>query len=261
MRIGIYYKYNYKKHKLEDMLKSQFENIKTNKECDTDELFGESDIVLAIGGDGTIISALRHSYQHQKPILGINAGNLGFLSSFDIHEYESIVEFVQKKKFVIEKYPALVVNDDEKLIVVNDVIFNRDDLFDLCVVDVYHNDSQINHYKGDGLIASTALGSTAYNLSAGGSIVYPTLPTTLLSPICTHSLTQRPIVLPMEMELLFRYNDKTKIIIDGKYPIESKTNQITISKAKNMIQLIKHKSDYFQKLQTKLLWGSQTLKI
>ena len=249
MNIGIYYKQGYSNPSFEKCINSNFDNIYFD-----DDIFEKCDVVVAIGGDGTIISALRRSYKSSVPILGVNAGNLGFLSDFNIGESDSIVEFLSKSDNTSEEYPVLCI--DENNIIVNDLIFSRNDLFDLSEVKVYHKDAKINRYKGDGLIVSTAIGSTAYNLSAGGSIVYPTLATTLLNPICTHSLTQRPIVLPMDMELTFEYNSKTNVIIDGKYPLDIKSKKLTIGKAKKNIRLLRDKNNsYFNKLNKKLLWG------
>ncbi len=215
------------------------------------------DFIVALGGDGTLISVARRSYRFDKPILGINAGKLGFLT--DINP-ENIQEFLDKylageyridKRMVIE-----IQNNDTKLYAFNDVVISKEFISSMIHVDVDTNESHLNRYYGDGLIISTPTGSTAYNLSAGGPVVYPLTESFILTPICPHSLTQRPLVLPSHFEIdLQVHEENAKLIIDGQEIFDMK-NRIKIKKAENPTKMIHRiERNYFEVLREKLNWG------
>ncbi len=222
-----------------------------------DEMCKEVDFLVALGGDGTLISLARRAYKYDKPVLGINAGNLGFLT--DINP-ENIAEFLDK--FLKGEYridERMVIEIDyqgKKLYAFNDVVISKDVISSMIHIKIDTNESFLNTYHGDGLIISTPTGSTAYNLSAGGPVVYPLTEGFILTPICPHSLTQRPLILPSNFELEAEVKEKTaKLIIDGQ-EIYDMTSKIKIKKAQKPAKLIHRlERNYFDVLREKLNWG------
>ena len=222
-----------------------------------DEMCKEVDFLVALGGDGTLISLARRAYKYDKPVLGINAGNLGFLT--DINP-ENIAEFLDK--FLKGEYridERMVIEIDyqgKKLYAFNDVVISKDVISSMIHIKIDTNESFLNTYHGDGLIISTPTGSTAYNLSAGGPVVYPLTEGFILTPICPHSLTQRPLILPSNFELEAEVKEKTaKLIIDGQ-EIYDMTSNIKIKKAQKPAKLIHRlERNYFDVLREKLNWG------
>ena len=179
------------------------------------ELFEKSDILISIGGDGTLLSLSRRSYHYHKPILGINAGNLGFLTDVKLDEIEEFIEKIIHKKYRIDHRMVMEVIllsqvGNKSLIAFNDIVLSRPSIDGMVNVDAYVTSHEahmvkkhLNRYYGDGVIISTPTGSTAYNLSAGGPIVYPLTEALIVTPICPHSLTERPLVLPADFEISF----------------------------------------------------------
>lgn len=223
----------------------------------------KSDAIISLGGDGTLISLARRSYKYDKPIIGINGGNLGFLVDILPSEIETFFKNLFSNKFKIDtRYLFEVIINSEKNICLNDVVIYRPSIYGMIDIDAYINDSYFNTFRGDGLILSTPTGSTAYNLSAGGPIVYPFTKNSILTPICPHSLTQRPIVLPGDMNLAFVLKDDTVVVIDGHNKFElNKDTKIEISFLERGCQFIhKTQRDYFEVLANKLHWGSRNAK-
>ncbi len=230
---------------------------------DMKDLCEQSDLLISLGGDGTLLYTARSTYPNKIPILGINAGNLGFLtlikqdemkwffgefkrSRFDIQSRLMLeIEFIKNKKCI------------KKDVAFNDVVFSRDAKQDMIKVDAYINSKLFNSYYGDGVIFSTPTGSTAYNLSSGGPIIYPLSNAFVLTSICPHSLTQRPLVMPSNFSLIFKSED-CKIVIDGQNDyFMSDYDEVLVKKAKKCTKLISHKSrDYFDILREKLNWGN-----
>ncbi|TKX32277.1 NAD(+) kinase [Campylobacter aviculae] len=228
-----------------------------------DELFQISDFIISLGGDGTLISLCRKACEYDKAILGIYAGNLGFLTDLKI---EQVAEFFQSffyGDFKLENPFLLNVNLKQKNgqkiqnYAFNDIMIKRNDRVSMAHIEVYHRGKKFNEYLGDGLIVSTPAGSTAYNLSANGPIVYTLAQAFILTPICSHSLTQRPIVLPKGFELEIRAKDCI-FCIDGQenYKMDD-FKSIRIGLSQKSVALIRPKNhDYFQILKEKLNWGN-----
>lgn len=228
-----------------------------NKLCE------KCDFLISLGGDGTILYTCRASYPYELPILGINAGNLGFLTLIKKDELEWFFdEFVNGKcheenRMMFEIGFKKNGKKVKKDIAFNDVVFARSASAAMIKVDAYIKDKLFNSYIGDGVIASTPTGSTAYNLSAGGAIIYPLSKAFILTSICPHSLTQRPLVLPMNFDVKFKSED-CAVVIDGQnYYQMSEFDSVEISMAKKSAKLIGHEDrDYFDILREKLNWGN-----
>ncbi len=234
------------------------------------EMYAKSDILISIGGDGTLLSLSRRSYHYDKPILGINAGNLGFLTDIKLYEIEDFITKIFIGEYRIDHRMVLEVEliskvENKHLIAFNDIVLSRPSIDGMVNVNAYVSSSEVhmdkkhlNHYYGDGVIVSTPTGSTAYNLSAGGPIVYPLTQALIITPICPHSLTQRPLVLPADFEVTFESEDETIIVIDGQDIYNLKFfDAIRIKVAQKSVRMIHRiERNYFDVLKQKLHWGS-----
>ncbi|BCD62125.1 NAD+ kinase [Nitratiruptor sp. YY08-26] len=226
-----------------------------------DELCQACDILVSLGGDGTLISVARRSYEYHKPVLGINVGTLGFLTDIKPEDIESFVKKIKKNDFRIDTRMMIeiaILGKKERILSFNDVVITRPAVSKMIYIDVFIEDSLMNSYYGDGLIISTPTGSTAYNLSAGGPVVYPFSNDFIFTPICPHSLTQRPLVLPAEFE--FKITTKSKsalIVIDGQDMYEFTPKDIVIVKKAPIGAKLIHRKErnYFNVLREKLGWG------
>ncbi len=228
-----------------------------------DEMCQKSDFLISLGGDGTLISLSRRSFKYNKPILGIYAGRLGFLTDIKAHEIELFLDNLFENRYRIDERMLLeialhVKEKIQKIVAFNDAVFLRDNITKMSRVDAFVDGQMINSYRGDGLIVSTPTGSTAYNISAGGPVVYPLTQALILTPICPHSLTQRPLVLPVDFEIEFKSEDDILIVVDGQERYKMKDyEQVVIKIAAKSAKLI-HSLDrnYFEVLRTKLNWGN-----
>ncbi|MBT3281199.1 MAG: NAD(+) kinase [Campylobacteraceae bacterium] len=230
---------------------------------DFDQLCLESDFLVSIGGDGTLISVTRRSFQYNKPVLGINLGNLGFLTDIMPNEIGSFLKKMENKEYRIDTRMMLELTVDSKTYVsFNDIVITRSKLEDMATIDAKIDGKLFNSYHGDGLIVSTPTGSTAYNLSSGGPVVYPLTDAIIVTPISAHSLTQRPLVLPkdFEIELSSATCKDLVIIIDGQDRIDiNKKHTIKIKNASKKAQLIHRcERNYFDVLNKKLHWGQNS---
>ncbi|MCW1360866.1 NAD(+) kinase [Campylobacter sp. US33a] len=233
------------------------------KTYELDELFKKSDFMISLGGDGTLISLCRKAYEYDKAILGIHAGKLGFLTDFKVEYAREFFDDFFKGNFRVEKPFMLDITlKDKKGEVVhknafNDIVFYRKQSLSMAHIEVYRKGKIFNEYFGDGLIIASPAGSTAYNLSANGPIVYTLAEVFVLTPVCSHSLTQRPIVLPRGFELEVGARDCI-FSIDGQENFnvdEFESIKVGLSD-KNVALIHPKKRDYFQILKEKLNWGS-----
>ncbi|WP_022850236.1 NAD(+)/NADH kinase [Limisalsivibrio acetivorans] len=226
----------------------------------------ESDLVVVLGGDGTLISAVRILGEKETPILGVNLGRLGFLTETKIEEALPQLGLVLDGDFETEKRMKLhchLVENGVKTLeieVLNDVVINKSDLARIIEMEVYVNDYFVNSYRADGLIISTPTGSTAYNLAAGGPIVHPSSETIILAPICPHALTNRPIVISDDSFINIRLRSKEEnvsITYDGQIARQVDPEKIiTIKKARTGVRLVVPKNrNYYSLLREKLGWG------
>ncbi|MCH5335782.1 MAG: NAD(+) kinase [Campylobacter sp.] len=244
------------------LLKESSKTLKL-KNYDLDELFKQSDFVISLGGDGTLISLCRKAYEYNKALLGINAGRLGFLTDFKVENAENFFDEFFCGKFRIERpfmLELILETKGNKIIrknAFNDIVFYREHFKPMAHIEVYRNNKIFNQYLGDGLIISSPAGSTAYNLSANGPIVYTLAEVFILTPVCSHSLTQRPIVLPRGFELEVRASECI-FCIDGQENFNSDDfKSIKVALSDKSVALIHSKNrDYFQILKEKLSWGN-----
>jgi len=220
-----------------------------------------SDILVSIGGDGTLISLVRRSYRCHKPILGIYVGKLGFLTDILPNEIEEFIKKLKNDEFRIDHrmmMEATIKGKKEKMYSFNDIVITRQSISKMIHVDAFIDKKWFNTYYGDGLIISTPTGSTAYNLAAGGPVVYPLTNAYILTPICPHSLTQRPLVLPAEFEIEIKsVKENALMVVDGQEIYEfTPKDTIIIKKAQIGAKLIHRiERNYFEVLREKLHWG------
>ena len=225
-----------------------------------DEMAKYCDILVSIGGDGTLISLTRRSYDYHKPILGINVGKLGFLTDISPDNTYWFLKCALNNEFRLDDRLMLKarINSSNKIIAFNDIVITRKDISKMVKIEAFIDTKWFNTYYGDGVIISTPTGSTAYNLASGGPVVYPLTNALIMTPISPHSLTQRPLVIPAEFEIEFKTNDDNSLmVIDGQdiYEFGSK-DTITIKKAKRPARLMHRvERNYFDILREKLKWG------
>lgn len=228
-----------------------------------EQMCQESDFLISLGGDGTLISVCRRSFEYAKPVLGIHAGQLGFLTDIQTNEISTFIDEIFNGNYRIDTRMMLEVtlhvgSKVEKFVAFNDIVFSRSKISHMTTIRAYVNNILFNSYYGDGLIVSTPTGSTAYNLSAGGPVVYPLTEALILTPICPHSLTQRPLVLPVDFEVSFESSDDTVIVVDGQETYKmNDVDLVSVKIATRGARLI-HSVDrnYFDVLKKKLHWGN-----
>jgi NAD+ kinase len=227
-----------------------------------------TDIIIVLGGDGTMLSVCRLVGDKGIPILGVNIGSLGFLTEVHRDEIYDVLEKVLTEECPFEERMMLTANVYrqseciKEYVVMNDVVVNKGALARIIDLETYINHDYVTTFKADGLIVSTPTGSTAYALSAGGPILYPTLNSIVLAPICPHMLTNRPIVLPDDVVIEIILRSQTEdvfLTLDGQVGFSLKLNDIvevkkSIFKTKLLTPCGK---DYFQILRTKLKWGER----
>ncbi len=224
------------------------------------------DLVVVLGGDGTLLKAAR-LYGHQEaPILGVNLGGLGFLTEISLDELPLLLDGILQGDYQIENRMVLtagIIREGEVLPVIpflNDVVINKGAVARIIDLETSIGGQFLTSYRGDGLIVATPTGSTAYNLSAGGPILHPALKTILLTPICPFTLTNRPIILQDDAVIDIRLGTKASevwLTFDGQvgYPLNA-GDLVRVQKAVKSIRLIKTPfKNYFEILRTKLKWG------
>ncbi|HJE65732.1 NAD(+) kinase [Campylobacter avium] len=235
---------------------------KLGDDKELDGLFTQSDLIISLGGDGTLISLCRKACEYDKAILGVNAGNLGFLTDCSVAELEDFFDEFFAGNFRVDRPYLLDIfledKNGKKIVknAFNDIVFTSSFHQSMAHIEVLRNDKIFNEYYGDGLIISSPAGSTAYNLSANGPIIYTLAEVFVLTPICSHSLTQRPIVLPRGFEIFLRARDCVFCIDGQEHYNANDYDKISINLSKKTVSIIHPKKrDYFQILKEKLNWG------
>ena len=224
-----------------------------------------SDFLVSLGGDGTLLSLVRRSYGYNKPVVGINAGNLGFLADITIDDVDNFLDQLLKgvyridDRMMIEGCVRTKDGEMKKFFAFNDVVITRPVVSKMANINAAIDGEWFNTYKGDGLIISTPTGSTAYNLAAGGPMMYPLTQAFILTPILAHSLSnQRPLVVPADFTIeLSSSTEKLIAVIDGQDNYEMHEGDIlTIRGAVEGAKLLHRKErNYFSVLREKLKWG------
>jgi NAD+ kinase len=232
------------------------------------EIPSYAEVIIVLGGDGTLLSVARLVEDHDVPILGVNLGGLGFLTEITLEELYRVLERVVQGDFVTDERVVLnaaVIRRGERLaefVVLNDAVINKGALARIIDLETTINGEYLTTFKSDGLIISTPTGSTAYSLSAGGPIVYPSLHCIIITPICPHTLTNRPIVIPNDVQIRATLKTKQQEVIltlDGQQGFSLEFEDVVeVRKAEGRILLIKSPyRHYFEVLREKLKWGER----
>ena len=233
-----------------------------------EELAGCTDLLIVLGGDGTLLSAARLTAERKVPILAVNLGGLGFLTTVSQDEIYSILEEIFSGKHRVSERVMLeaeIVRAGavvRRQIALNDAVLNKAALARIMDLELRVDGEYVTTYKADGLILSTPTGSTAYSLAAGGPIVYPIVEAFVVTPICPHTLTNRPLVIPdsATIEVDFKAGDDAVFLtLDGQVGIELVPgDHIRVRKAAEKLRLVRPaKKTYYQILRNKLKWGER----
>ncbi|MFA6788337.1 MAG: NAD(+)/NADH kinase [Arcobacteraceae bacterium] len=235
--------------------------IEEENGLDFESLCKQSDFLVSIGGDGTLISVVRRSFEFDIPVLGIHLGTLGFLTDITLNELPNFLDKLKHNEYRIDS--RMMIKGSAKgnfFSAFNDIVISRKSISNMLRVDAKIDGKLFNSYYGDGLIISTPTGSTAYNLSAGGPVVFPLTDAFIVTPVAPHSLTQRPLVLPADFEIEFFIPDSlgAVVIVDGQDIYEIPENEsIKIQIASKKAKLIhRRERNYFEVLNKKLQWGN-----
>ena len=232
----------------------------------------QCDLIISIGGDGTMLKSAKLSHIHQIPVTGINKGRLGFLTDINPSDANKTIndfisgKFITEDRLLIETIINKNGTKDSIGIALNDVAIRRKETGRMMKVTTSIDGNYINQHEGDGFIVSTPTGSTAYSLSCGGPILKPDVEALILVPICPHSLNDRPMVIPSHSEILIEpilnTGEIAEIALDGDSNYEIKQGEtIVINTIRKPIKLIHPEDyDYFDVLRSKLLWGSNKKK-
>jgi NAD+ kinase len=231
-----------------------------------DKLAASVDLILVLGGDGTTIATARLIGETEVPVLGVNFGGLGYLAEFRIEELYTGLESILAGNYRLDKRVML----DVELLrvegrvtrnrVLNDVVINKSALARIIEIEANLNQQFVNSFRADGLIVSTPTGSTAYNLSAGGPVIFPSMNAVVITPICPFTLSNRPIVVPDDAVIELRLKTDQQdvaLTLDGQvgFPLKVE-DRVVISKSKTTFNLVQPMNrNYFDVLRDKLRWG------
>jgi len=229
------------------------------------DLGKHSDLLITFGGDGTLLSVARHA-PSSVPILGVNMGTLGFLTEVALEEFPECLENVLAGSYKSESRVTFDVHvegpgrDQRNYRVLNDATINKSALARIVEMKVTVAGLFLSTFRADGLIVSTPTGSTAYNLSAGGPIVYPTMNAVVITPICPHMLSNRPIVVPDELDIeinVLARNQEIFLTLDGQEGLPvGERDRVCVKKSAESVLLIQSPNkNYFDVLRRKLKWG------
>lgn len=231
-----------------------------------DELAARVDLIIVLGGDGTMIATARMIGDREVPVLGINYGSLGYLAEFRMEEMFPALEAILEGNYQIDSRVMLeaeVFRGAEKMLrtsVLNDVVINKSALARIIEIETSLNGQFVNSFRADGLIVSTPTGSTAYNLSAGGPVIYPSMNAVVVTPICPFTLSNRPLVVPDDavIELCLKTpHEEVALTLDGQvgFPLEVE-DRVVIKKSRTSFKLVQPTNrNYFDVLRDKLRWG------
>ncbi len=234
---------------------------------DAEELAESLDLLVVLGGDGTMLGASRLIGTRRIPVMGINFGYLGYLTEFTLQEMFSALEEVRAGNFLLEGRMLLDVSVERDGNTValhralNDAVINQAALAKMIELECYINGDFVNRFRADGMIIATPTGSTAYSLSAGGPIVFPSMSAILLTPICPHTLSNRPVVVPGEAKIELRFkkaDDGAMLSIDGQRSVTlTPQDRVTLRRSEMTFEIVRPRQrNYFEVLRTKLKWGS-----
>lgn len=233
-----------------------------------DEMAAQMDLLIVLGGDGTLLAAARRFHECEVPILAVNLGGMGFMTSVTVDEAFPLLEEVLAGRHRLSPRMMLkaeLLRDGKQIQqqqALNDAVVTKSALSRILDFDLAVNGQFLGLYRADGLIVSTPTGSTAYSLAAGGPILYPVLQAFVLTPICPHMLTNRPLVLPDSVQLELDFSaleEQAYLTLDGQVGFElERGDRITISKSPHRVQLVRpQEQTYYKVLRSKLRWGQR----
>lgn len=225
------------------------------------------DIVIVLGGDGTLLTAARVTAAIDVPVLGVNLGSLGFLTEVPPQSLYSVLDAIAEGRAPVEHRSLMecqMVRGDtvqSSYLVFNDAVVNKTTLARLNTYELYIDRTFVASYRADGMIVATPTGSTAYSLSAGGPVLMPTVKAMVITPVAPHSLTHRPLVVPdsVEIELLLRSEEEVAYLsLDGQPGLDLRDgDRVRCRRSEHQVTLFRSGSDFFQALRTKLKWGER----
>jgi NAD+ kinase len=225
------------------------------------------DLVIVLGGDGTLLSAARITAAVDVPLLGVNLGSLGFLTEVPLQSLYSMLEAIAQGRAAVQRRSLMqcqLLRGDTvrgSYLVFNDAVVNKTALARLNTYDLYIDKVFVSSYRADGMIVATPTGSTAYSLSAGGPVLMPTVSAFVITPVAPHSLTHRPLVVPdsVEIEILLRSEEEVAYLsLDGQPGLDLRDgDRVRCRRSEHHVSLFRTGSDFFQVLRTKLKWGER----
>jgi len=259
--IGIVYNPENVKSKeaLDDVLNCFSKSALSACPMTTEEIRSDISLAVVLGGDGTILKTARYCSRFDIPILGINLGRLGFLSQSKLAELDKTIEKIKSGDYRIEE--RMMLKTIENICALNDIVIRGNTFSRTSRLCVEINSQNVCDYLADGIIISTPTGSTAYTLSAGGPVIEPSLDAMVIIPICPHTMTARPLVVPSKEKITISTADKTRLRItaDGQKSITVMNNvKIDISKNENKAKLLllnSQERSFYSILREKLYWG------
>lgn len=245
----------------EEIIKKEYKTFSSFKDLDS-----SVDILVSIGGDGTILRAATFVRNSGIPIIGINAGRLGFLAKVQKENIETFLQLVIEKKYTFSERTLLslegIANNDDIVdlnFAMNEITVSRKDTTSMITIETYLNDEYLNSYWADGLIISTPTGSTGYSLSCGGPVLTPDVKCFVITPIAPHNLNARPLVITDDTEIKLKVSGREEnylVSLDSRIASINKNTILTIKKTDFKIKMIEISNETFLKtLRKKLLWG------
>ena len=244
-----------------EIIQKQYKTFASHSELDN-----SFDMLISIGGDGTILRAAALVRNSGVPILGINAGRLGFLATVQKENIAEFMQFIIEKKYTISKRTLLSLSCtptneaiEEINFALNEVSVSRKDTTSMITIETYLNNEFLNSYWADGLIISTPTGSTGYSMSCGGPILTPNVSSFVVTPIAPHNLNARPLVIPDDTEIRLKVSGREEnylVSLDSRITVVQNETILVINKTPFQINMVEIPEETFLKtLRTKLFWG------
>ena len=237
------------------------------RSCSKKEMARRADLIIVLGGDGTLLSIARLVERSKVPILGVNLGGLGFITEVGVDELESVLARTLAGDYSVERRMTLEIQvhgrrgKPKSFRVLNDAVIAKGARARIIDLETYVGKEYLCTYRADGLIISTPTGSTAYSLAAGGPILYPSLGAMVLSPICPHTLTNRPIVVSSKSTIRVTLRSAGDTVIlspDGQQGVLLNNGDVVTARDYRVpVSLVKASRSYFEILRTKLKWGER----
>lgn len=231
-------------------------------------LLSNADFVIVLGGDGTILGLVRSLENKNIPLLGINLGSFGFIAEADPKYYREAVDrlvsgdyFIRERNLLKCYVYSKAYENPEIIYSLNEFVMGKADINRMLSIDTYINDEFLVNYKADGIIVASSTGSTAYNLSAGGPVMHPSVEAYIITPICPHTLNERPLIVPKSEVLVIKNRNGGKCLftVDGQISHTlSGSDYVKIEATGETVKLIEfNKSGFYEKLKSRLFWGKQ----